>query len=117
MALKSARILFFKSSHNVCNSISRAPKFAPMETIRERRDELGLGQKELANLCGCHLSHISHIEHGRAKPSLEVFVKMTEGLKVSPKRLLGMLNLRSGKSAVASASVIDIQKERTRRNR
>lgn len=111
MVLKLGQVLRFRTKHNVCNSDSRAPTFAPMESIRQRRERVGLTQKELAEACGCHFSHICHIEHGRTKPSLEVFVKMTEELKVSPKKLLELLNVHPG------ASVTDIQKERARRSR
>jgi transcriptional regulator with XRE-family HTH domain len=82
-----------------------------MESIKQRRARFGMTQKELAAACGCHFSHICHIERGRTKPSLEVFVKMTEELKLSPKKLLELLKMHPG------ASVTDIQKARERRKR
>jgi len=113
MALNLGQVLPFKSKHNVCNSESRAPTFAPMESIRERRERMGFTQKELADACGKHFSHICHIERGRADPSFKVIVKMAAALDMTPGKLVDML-VRSAKSV---ASVTDIQKERERRKR
>lgn len=82
-----------------------------MESVKECRKRLGFTQKELAASCQVHHTHISHIECGRTNPSLEVFVKMTEELEVSAKRLLEMLSMR----ATRQASVTDVRKERRTR--
>lgn len=112
MVLKSGQVVAFKSKHNVCNSDSRAPTFAPMESLKERRLRIVGTQKELAAVCDCDHTHISHIECGRCDPSLEVFVKMLDALDVSAKKMLEMLKMRS-----ASGSVTDIQKARAARKR
>lgn len=116
MALNLGQVLPFKSKHNVCNSESRANTFAPMESIRERRERLGYTQKELADACGKHFSHICHIERGRADPSFKVIVKLAAALDMTPGKLVDML-VRSSKSGKSSASVTDIQRERERRKR
>lgn len=112
MVLKSGQVIRFKTKHNVCNSDSAAPTFAPMESLKERRMRVVGTQKALADECGCDHTHISHIECGRCDPSLDIFVKMIDALDVSPAKLLDMLKMRS-----ATASVTDIQKARERRSR
>lgn len=102
------------SQHNVCNRRNDATMFWPMESLKERRERTVGRQIDLAEKCGCHHSHISHIESGRVDPSLEIFVKMIEALDVSPAKGLEMLKMRSAKQA---ASVTDLRKERERRSR
>ncbi len=86
-----------------------------MESVRDRRERVGFTQAELAQRCGCHATTISHIERGREQPSLELFARMADELKISPTKLLDLLNVRSVKRA--AASVTDLQKERERRLR
>ena len=50
--------------------------------IRERREQLGISQKELAEKCGITQSHLCDIEQGRNKPSLPVAVKIAQVLDV-----------------------------------
>lgn len=50
--------------------------------IRERREALGISQKELAEKCGITQSHLCDIEQGRNKPSLPVAVKMAQVLNI-----------------------------------
>lgn len=50
--------------------------------IKERREQLGISQKELAEACGIAQSTMCDIEQGRCKPSLPVAVKIAEVLKV-----------------------------------
>lgn len=50
--------------------------------IREKREQLGISQKELADKCGIAQSTLCDIEMGRCKPSLQVAVKMAQVLKV-----------------------------------
>lgn len=79
-----------------------------METLKERRDRLGITQKELAETCGCHPTTISHIERERELPSLMLFARMAEELKVSPTKLLELLNVRAVRAT-------GLQKARERR--
>lgn len=115
MRLKSDVVSPIKPKHNVCFSDSPGPTFAPMESLKERRNRLGLTQQELAQRCGYHHSHISHLEAGRTDPGLDLFVKLTEELGLSAKRLLDMLKMRNRKPQ--AATVADFQKERERRKR
>lgn len=50
--------------------------------IRERRETLGISQKELAERCGITQSHLCDIEQGRNKPSIDVAVKIAKVLNI-----------------------------------
>ena len=50
--------------------------------IREKREQLGMSQKELADKCGIAQSTLCDIEQGRNKPSLPVAVKIANALNV-----------------------------------
>ena len=50
--------------------------------IREKREELGLSQKELADKSGITQSFLCDIEQGRSKPSIDVAIKLAKVLKV-----------------------------------
>lgn len=54
-----------------------------MENIREKREELGISQKELAERCGIAQSTLCDIEQGRSNPSMPVALKIAQVLKVS----------------------------------
>lgn len=56
--------------------------------IRLRRKELGLTQNKLAELLEVSNNHLSAIENGREKPSLEKFVILCKLLKTTPDFLL-----------------------------
>lgn len=50
--------------------------------IREKREQLGISQKELAEKCGIAQSTLCDIEQGRSKPSLSVAIKIANVLDV-----------------------------------
>ena len=50
--------------------------------IREKREELGLSQKELAEKSGITQSFLCDIEQGRSKPSIDEAIKLAKVLKV-----------------------------------
>ena len=50
--------------------------------IRQKREELGLSQKELAEKSGITQSFLCDIEQGRSKPSIDVAIKLAKVLKV-----------------------------------
>lgn len=56
--------------------------------IQQRRKELGLKQYELAEQINISNNHMSSIETGREKPSLETLLHICELLRVSPDYLL-----------------------------
>lgn len=57
---------------------------------KRRRGVLGMSQAELAERSGVAASHISHIEHGTANPTLEVLENLAEGLQTTVIALLTM---------------------------
>lgn len=50
--------------------------------IKNRREELKMSQKELAERTGMSQSLICDIEQGRCKPSIDTALKLAEALKV-----------------------------------
>lgn len=50
--------------------------------IREKREELGMSQKELAERAGITQSHLCDIEQGRNKPSIDVAIRIAKVLDV-----------------------------------
>lgn len=56
--------------------------------IKIRRKELKIKQAELAEALGISNNHMSSIENGRQKPSLDTFIAICSSLKVSPDYLL-----------------------------
>jgi transcriptional regulator with XRE-family HTH domain len=69
------------------------------ERLRERRHDLRLSLRELANRLGVSPSLISQIERGRANPSVSTLYALVAELGVSLDELL--FNERRGKQAVA----------------
>ena len=55
--------------------------------IREKREELGLSQKELAEKSGITQSFLCDMEQGRSKPSIDVAIKLAKVLKVKDIKL------------------------------
>lgn len=56
--------------------------------IKLRRKELKIKQNELAELLDISNNHMSSIETGKQKPSMDTFIKICENLKVTPDYLL-----------------------------
>ena len=44
--------------------------------IRSARKKAGLTQEDLAARCGCTSNHLSNVEVGKSKPSLELIIKL-----------------------------------------
>jgi transcriptional regulator with XRE-family HTH domain len=58
------------------------------ETVRLRRKELGLRQRDLADRTGLNISHLGQIENGNARVNLESLFLIASALHVSPSMLL-----------------------------
>ena len=56
--------------------------------IKHRRMEKGLTQSQLAELASCSNNHISTVELGKSRPSLELIVAISEALDTTPDFLL-----------------------------
>ena len=58
---------------------------AIISAIIERRNELGISQRELAEICGLPHSSVARIESCQVKPKVETLIKIMKplGLKLS----------------------------------
>ena len=50
--------------------------------IKEKRERLGISQKELAEKVGISQSFLCDIEQGRSKPSIDTALKIAEALGI-----------------------------------
>ena len=50
--------------------------------IKEKRERLGISQKELAEKAGISQSFLCDIEQGRSKPSIDTAVKLADALNI-----------------------------------
>ena len=57
--------------------------------IKERREQLGISQKELAEKVGISQSFLCDIEQGRSKPSIDTALKIAEALNISDVKFFG----------------------------
>lgn len=48
------------------------------------RESLGISQTQLSIICNCGTGTIGGIESGKAKPSFEMMIKISEALKINP---------------------------------
>jgi transcriptional regulator with XRE-family HTH domain len=60
------------------------------ESLRTRREALGLTQRALAQKLGVEASHVAFIESGRRKPSLKLVARMADALGLDRQELLVM---------------------------
>lgn len=59
------------------------------ENLRHHRDQAGLSQEALADICDLHRTEISLLERCKRSPRLETIVILSRGLKLeSPGELL-----------------------------
>jgi len=58
------------------------------EKIKTLRKELGISQKQLADMSGVHITNISRIENGHYQPSIDVLKKLIKVFNVSADYLL-----------------------------
>lgn len=86
--------------------------------IKIRRKELNIKQNEFAELLGISNNHMSSIETGRQKPSMDTFIGICEELRVTPDYLL-LGNMHTGnipqdisdKLRLCSSSDIELAKK------
>jgi transcriptional regulator with XRE-family HTH domain len=58
------------------------------QRVRQLRVERGLSQEDLAELADLHRNYVSQIEGGRRNLSLLNILKLANGLKVRPTKLI-----------------------------
>lgn len=54
-----------------------------MMNIKERREQMGISQKELAEQAGISQSFLCDIEQGRCKPSIDTAVRLARVLDIT----------------------------------
>lgn len=59
--------------------------------IAEYREEKGLSQEVASGLAGIGRTHLSAIERGERKPTLETFCRVAEALNIKPSALLAKI--------------------------
>lgn len=67
--------------------------------VRERRNELGLSQEELAGRCVLHRTYIADIERGCRNPSLNTIILIVNGLGLSLEDFFAKMDERLTSSA------------------
>lgn len=67
--------------------------YAIGQRIRKYRKAKGLSQEQLAEMVDISTTHMSHIETGNTKLSLQVFVDLAEALQVNVDSLLTDVNM------------------------
>lgn len=73
--------------------------YAIGQRIRKYRKAKGLSQEQLAEIVDISTTHMSHIETGNTKLSLQVFADLAEALQVSVDSLLYDVNSNSKQQA------------------
>lgn len=58
------------------------------QIIQRKREQKKLSQEVVSGLAGIGRTHLSAIERGERKPTLETFFKIAEALNVRPSALL-----------------------------
>ena len=59
--------------------------------IQEFRERKGLSQEVVSGLADIGRTHLSAIERGERKPTLETFFRISEALNVKPSMLMGIV--------------------------
>lgn len=58
------------------------------KVIQRKREQKKLSQEVISGLAGIGRTHLSAIERGERKPTLETFFKIAEALNIRPSTLL-----------------------------
>lgn len=61
------------------------------QCIQKTREGKGLSQEVVSGLAGIGRTHLSAIERGERKPTLETFYKIACAMRVRPSELLAMV--------------------------
>lgn len=77
------------SRHFICNILDYIEEMKNyLESFRLNmkyyREKRGISQTQLSILCDCGTGTIGGIESGKAKPSFDMMIKISEALKITP---------------------------------
>ena len=67
------------------------------KVIQEYRERRGLSQEVVSGLADIGRTHLSAIERGVRKPTLETFFKIADALSVKPSELMRLIEDRCNK--------------------
>lgn len=68
------------------------------KVIQQFREEKGVSQEVLSGLAGIGRTHLSAIERGVRRPTLETLFRIAEALQISPSSLVDEIEKRVGKT-------------------
>lgn len=60
--------------------------------LRERREQLGLSQEDVAHMSAMHVSNYGKLERGKANPNLHTLLRIASVLEVDPGVLIAGLS-------------------------
>ena len=67
------------------------------KAIKEFREKKGVSQEVLSGLADIGRTHLSAIERGERKPTLETFFKISQSLEISASELMKAIEIESEK--------------------
>jgi len=59
--------------------------------IQELREKRGLSQEVVSGLAGIGRTHLSAVERGERKPTMETFFRISDALQIKPSELMAMI--------------------------
>lgn len=67
--------------------------------IQQEREEKGLSQEVVSGFAGIGRTHLSAIERGERRPTLDTFFKIAEVLRIRPSELMARIEHEMEKTA------------------
>ncbi len=61
------------------------------KVIQQYREKCGLSQEVVSGLAGIGRTHLSAIERGIRKPTLDTFFKISEAMRIEPSKLMRLI--------------------------
>ena len=65
------------------------------KALQEHREKKGLSQEIVSGLAGIGRTHLSAIERGERKPTLDTFFKLAEAFDITPSELMQIIEKKS----------------------
>lgn len=59
--------------------------------IHDLREKKGLSQEVVSGLAGIGRTHLSAVERGERKPTMETFFRISDALQIKPSELMAMI--------------------------
>ncbi len=69
------------------------------QVIQKYREARGLSQEVVSGLAAIGRTHLSAIERGARRPTLETFYRIAEAMKVKPSALMAAIEEETNKNA------------------